>query len=91
VQPDDKDFVNSISFSQRDIVDSKGEELGMDSWGQLRNEHKWRQTVAFGGGSRYMATNQSDVILFDQIVNSLCTIHLPEDTATKTSDRQPKP
>ncbi len=88
-EPDDEDFVSSVEFSQRQIVAPGLGVVGTDSWGQHRDQGKWRQTaIAGGGGSRYRATRPEDVALFDQIANSICLIpYETEPSPTKSSSK----
>jgi hypothetical protein len=91
-EPDDEDFLSSIEFSQRRIVTPGLGVVGTDTRGQHRDREKWRQTaIAGGGGARYKATGSEDVILFDQVVNSICMVPFENEPSTKQSNSQPKP
>jgi|HubBroStandDraft_6_1064221.scaffolds.fasta_scaffold254268_2 hypothetical protein len=91
-EPPDEDFVSSIEFWQRRIVAPGVGVVGTDSWGRLRDQGRWRQTViAGGGGSRYRATRPEDVALFDQIANSICMVPSENASSTTRSNSQSKP
>lgn len=76
-EPDDEQFVNSSDFSQRNIVVADGG-IGMDSWGHLRDGDSWRQTVILGGGGAvYVRAPAGEATVFDQIINSICTVPYP--------------
>lgn len=76
-EPDDKQFVNSSDFSQRNITVAGGG-IGMDSLGHLRNGDSWRQTVVLGGGGAvYQQAPPDEASVFDRIINSICTVPYP--------------
>jgi hypothetical protein len=90
-EPGDEDFVNSTNYSQRRIVIPGVGTAGTDSQGQLRSQVTWRQTVIVGaGGSRYRATTPQDVVLFNQIVETMCRAVF-QDKSGKADKPQPKP
>lgn len=92
IEPHDEDFVNSVDFSQRQIVAPSLGALGTDSWGTRRDQEKWRQTVVVGeGGSRYRAKRPGDIALFDQIVDSICMTPFESAVSTTPSNSQSKP
>jgi hypothetical protein len=78
--PDDKLFLDSADFEQRSLaVESEGA-VGGDSWGLLKNGRKWRQTTVPGkGGAIYRDAGAEESSLFDQIIDSICTIPYPKD------------
>jgi hypothetical protein len=76
--PDDQQFVESVDFSQRNLTSAKGDVIGMDSWGQLSSGLNWRHTAAFGSGAVYKNADKKSAALFDQIINSICTIDYPQ-------------
>lgn len=76
--PDDDQLINSVNFAQRNVVASSGGVVGMDSRGHLRGGEIWRQTAVLGqGGSRYRNALPEEARLFDEIVNSICTVPYP--------------
>lgn len=78
LEPSDEQFVNSASFSQRHILSSKGELLGVDSRGQLRDGQIWRHAVVVAqGGAEYQTSNQEDAAELDGIINAMCWIPQP--------------
>jgi hypothetical protein len=73
--PHDEDFLDSVSFSQKRIVEAEIGIAGIDSRGRKRNGETWRQAVVAGeGGARYTAYTDKDVDLFDRIVDSICVV-----------------
>jgi hypothetical protein len=79
LDPDDDMFMDSVTFAQRDMVNSDGETTGLDSSGQLRSGGSWRQTAIVGeGGSRYKNARPEEAGFFDQVVNSICSIPYPK-------------
>ena len=80
LDPEDDLFINSSSFTQRNVTNSRGV-IGRDSSGHLRSGGSWRQIAVVGagaGGARYRDANPEDAALFDQVVNSICQIPYPE-------------
>ena len=77
MEPDDQQFVESVDFSQRNLVSAQGEVIGMDSWGRLSSGLSWRHTAAFGSGAVYRSADKESAALFDQIINSICTVDYP--------------
>ena len=76
--PDDDQFTSSDEFAQRDVVNSNGELVGMDSWGQERSGKHWRQTSIVGqGGASYRNITSERASIFDKIVNSACELPYP--------------
>jgi hypothetical protein len=73
-EPDDQQFVESVDFSQRNLTSVKGEVIGMDSRGRLSSGLSWRHTAAFGSGAVYRNADKESAALFDQIINSICTV-----------------
>jgi hypothetical protein len=78
MEPDDQQFVESVDFSQRNLVSAKSEVIGMDSWGRLSSGLRWRHTAAFGSGAVYRNADKESSALFDQIINSICTVDYPQ-------------
>jgi hypothetical protein len=76
-EPDDEQFVESVSFSQRNLLTSNGETMGEDSWGQLKSGLSWRHTGGLGSGARYRDANKDEAHLFDQIIDSICMVPHP--------------
>lgn len=76
--PDDQQFVDSVNFSQRNLTSTKGELIGIDSWGQLSSGLHWRHTGAFASGAIYQNADRDSAALFDQIINSICSIAYPQ-------------
>lgn len=72
-EPDDKLFVESADFSQRNLTSFDGRVIGKDSRGHLQNGASWRQTAASGSGAIYGDASAEEAHLFDQIINSICT------------------
>ena len=90
-EPPDEDFVSSIEFWQRRIVAPGVGVVGTDSWGRLRDQGRWRQTViAGGGGSRYRATRPEDIVLFDRIVDSICLTPYETEPSPARSSSKPQ-
>lgn len=78
IDPDAEMFMKSVRFEQRNVVSADGRTMGMDSWGTLRNGARWRQAaIVDSGGSIYENTSPQDSTLFDQIIDSVCTIPNP--------------
>jgi hypothetical protein len=77
-EPDDQQFVESVDFSQRSLASVKGGIIGMDSWGRLSSGLSWRHTAAFGSGAVYRSADKESAALFDQIINSICTVDYPQ-------------
>jgi hypothetical protein len=76
--PDDKLFVTSRFFEQRNLVSADQKMLGIDSRGVLRDGTRWRQTaVFFQGGSIYRGATPQEADFLDTIVNSICQIPYP--------------
>jgi hypothetical protein len=73
-EPDDQQFVESVDFFQRNLTSVKGEVIGMDSWGRPSSALSWRHTAAFGSGAVYRNADKESAALFDQIINSICTV-----------------
>jgi hypothetical protein len=77
--PDDEQFVESETFTTRNIImpkgfvrGSEGGVIGSDTWGYLLNGKMWRQ-AAFGlEGARYSDVNPEEASLFDRIIDSAC-------------------
>jgi hypothetical protein len=78
-EPDDEQFVESVGFSQRNLVSLNGEAMGKDSWGQLKRGLSWRHTGGLGSGATYRNANKEEAHLFDQIINSICTVPYPHN------------
>jgi hypothetical protein len=79
LEPSDEQFVNSVSFSQRNILSAKGELLGIDSYGQLRDGQVWRHAaVVAEGGAEYQTPNKNDAAELDTIINGMCRTRWPE-------------
>ncbi|HEY6945299.1 MAG TPA: carboxypeptidase-like regulatory domain-containing protein [Candidatus Acidoferrum sp.] len=76
--PDDDHFIHSVSFRQRDIVDSAGGRLGLDSSGKLESGELWRQTFIVSQGARYR-THLENAALFDHVIESACYIPYPKN------------
>jgi hypothetical protein len=72
-EPDDKLFIESADFSQRNLTSIDGRVIGKDSRGHLQNGASWRQTASSGSGAVYGDASAEEVHLFDQIINSICT------------------
>lgn len=77
-QPDDQQFVDSANFSQRYLMSSKGEAIGVDSRGQLNSGLNWRQTTVMSSGAIYKDADKDSAAIFDQIINSICTVDYPQ-------------
>ena len=77
-EPDDEQFVNSSTFSQRNLVAVEGGALGADTWGQSKNGLGWRHTGTMGSGAVYQGATKEEAQLFDQIINSICTVPYPK-------------
>jgi hypothetical protein len=78
LEPDDDQFIDSVSFSQRLVVNVKGAVIGEDSWGSLRNGGSWRHTAVMGQGAAiYRKADPDDLAFLNQIVNSICEIPSP--------------
>jgi hypothetical protein len=77
-EPDDEQFVVSVDFSQRNLASVKGGVIGMDSWGRLGSGLRWRHAAAFGSGAVYRNADIESAALFDQIINSICTVDYPQ-------------
>jgi hypothetical protein len=76
-EPDDEQLVESADFTQRNLVSVRGEVLGMDSSGRLSSGLIWRHTGAFGSGAVYRNASKEEALLFNQIINSICTVPYP--------------
>jgi hypothetical protein len=77
-EPHDKLFVESADFSQRNLRSIDGQRVGIDSWGRLHNGSRWRQSGVSGdGGAIYENASTEEAHLFDQIINSICTVPWP--------------
>jgi hypothetical protein len=76
--PNDDQFITSDKFAQRDVVNSDGGLLGMDSWGQEHSGKQWRQMAIVGqAGARYSNITAERASIFDAIVNSACEVPYP--------------
>jgi hypothetical protein len=77
-EPDDEQFLDSSTFTQRYVVNPKGEPVGEDNWGRSKSGGNWRRTAVFiSGGATYKDANAQDAALFDQIINSVCVTPFP--------------
>lgn len=76
-EPDDQQFVDSVSFSQRNLTSAKGEVIGIDAWGQSNGGLNWRHTAVAASGAIYENADKESAALFDQIINSICTVAYP--------------
>ena len=74
--PDDDTFIDSSVFRQRQVKTVRGEVIGLDSWGTLKNGRRWRQMSILSEGSIYRDASPEDAVAFDQIVNAVCTTGL---------------
>ena len=71
--PDDKEFLNSVDFTQRNVLTPDSRVEGLDSRGRSRTGRTWRQTAVQGtGGAIYMETPPEEARLYDQIIDSIC-------------------
>jgi hypothetical protein len=77
-QPDDRFFADSENFSQRDIVNSEGLAIGLESRGVFKNGQAWHWTVIGSEGANYDGARPEDVQLFDRIVDSVCRTEYPK-------------
>jgi hypothetical protein len=50
----------------------------MDSWGRLGSGLRWRHTAAFGSGAVYQTADKESAVLFDRIIDSICTVNYPQ-------------
>jgi hypothetical protein len=74
LDPDDKVLTDSATFSQKRILNAKGELMGTDSRGQLHDGQTWRQTAAGFQGAKYQTAGKEDAEAFDRIIGSVCWI-----------------
>lgn len=79
--PDDAQFVESLTFTTRNVVmpsglvrGSEGGVIGGDTWGRLKDGKLWRQMTIVGEGARYKNVSPEDAAIFDRIINSACWI-----------------
>lgn len=78
-EPDDEQFLDSVGFSQRNLVSAKGDVVGMDSWGWVSKRLKWRHAAAFGSGAVYRDADKESAVLFDKIIDSICWTDSPRN------------
>jgi hypothetical protein len=75
LDPADQQFLNSTSFFQRNIRTAKGELLGVDTRGELKDGEIWRHAaVVTQGGAKYQTSRKDEAETFDTIINSMCWI-----------------
>lgn len=75
LDPADQQFLNSTTFSQRTILTAKGELLGVDTRGELKDGQIWRQAAVLAqGGAKYQTSRKEEGDAFDTIINSMCWI-----------------
>jgi hypothetical protein len=80
--PEDDLFLNSLEFQQRNVVDPKGQELGLDSFGKRTNGQVWRHTYILAQGGVYQSAPE-DRAVFDGVLNSACRIDVSTRTRTE--------
>lgn len=73
MQPSDEDFLQSDSFSQRNLILISRGTIGYDTTG-IKNGLHWRHTGGVGNGAEYDFANDDEARLFDDIVNSICRV-----------------
>jgi hypothetical protein len=70
--PDDELLLDSLTISERNVENPKGDRIGKDTFGQMKNGDLWRHLwVGPGDGAVYRAA-ASDTQILDQVVNSAC-------------------
>jgi hypothetical protein len=80
-EPSDGWFTNVSSFSQQNVTFS-GDVVGLDTKGQLGDEHFWRHVgVAGDGAAIYENVSQDDAKAFDQVIASLCRAPYRSETS----------
>jgi hypothetical protein len=70
-EPDEKRFIESVSFEQRSLL-VRGETAGIDSYGKSLDGKYWRQTGMLGSGAEYEEATKKDAEVFNQIIESIC-------------------
>jgi hypothetical protein len=70
--PGDDMFIDSSVFRERQVVAAKGDIVGLDSWGTLKNGRRWRQTSIVSEGAIYRSATSQEAESFDRIINSVC-------------------
>ncbi len=76
--PPDEMFLSSVQFQQRNVVDARGEVIGLDSFGKLDSGELWRQTYILAQGGLYQSPAAA-APLFDRVLNSACQIPITVD------------
>jgi hypothetical protein len=80
-QPDDKQFIDSLDFAQREATITGVGSAGMESSGHFANGNSWRRLVFMGaGGATYRDSPPQEAVVYDQIIESACFI--PFDAAS---------
>lgn len=78
-EPDDKDFINSTDFTQREAILAGEGGGGTDSVGRTANGNRWRK-LAFvsAGGALYRDASPQDAEVYNRIMDSACFIPFDE-------------
>jgi hypothetical protein len=81
--PDDDRFIASSDYVQRLLFVQDGlfhgRVAGLDSRGHLRGGGSWRHTaVGFVGEADYTKASTEDTVAFDQVIDSMCFVPLPQ-------------
>jgi hypothetical protein len=71
IEPDDDRFIDSIRVRQRNVLNPKGQTIGLDSSGKLASGEVWRKMCILAEGAEYQSPSR-DVTLFDRIIDSAC-------------------
>jgi hypothetical protein len=78
--PQDELLAQSVNVQERDVVNTKGERMGVDNAGKLQTGEVWRHTffmISGAEGARYRA-GQENVPLFNRIIESACYMPFPK-------------
>jgi hypothetical protein len=70
-EPSNDQFLSSTRVQQRNVLNPKGQTIGLDSFGTLACGEVWRKTCIVTEGAEYRSSPR-DVMLFDRIINSAC-------------------
>ncbi len=65
--------VFSERIEDRDIVNTRGQIVGKDRWGYLKDGERWRYvTFSLGDALGYHPSTPEQARLFDEIISSAC-------------------
>ena len=72
--PDRESAKKLTSFTRTEIIDDRGEVVGVDYSGSRDDGRRWRKFVVGSEGSLYRDVPAASADLFDSIINSACEV-----------------